>query len=329
LSEFQEIFSFWALWEAARRAAKGKRRAGSTARFFDALEPNLRSLERELLGGHYTPSPYRTFRIHDPKPRTISAAEFRDRVVHHALCRVLEPRLEALSLPWSFACRPGRGVHAALRHARRQSQRHRYCLKMDVLHFFETIAHASLKRLLRPLRMDAQTRRLCALLIDHGAPGSEAGRGLPIGNLTSQHLANHALRPLDQLLQRGLRVGGWCRYMDDVLVFDDDKARLWEAQAQAQALLRARLGLSLRPEVTRVAPCAEGIAFLGFRVFPGLVRLDASRKRRLGRRLRALQRGLDMGAWDEEYAARRAQSLLGWVSQAQTLSLRRALLAQM
>lgn len=326
--DFERVASFFPLLAAAKRAARSHQGSPGVAEFLLRVEPEVLQLERELRSGDYRPRPYRTFQIREPKPRTISAAAFRDRVVHHALCAELEPALERGAVPVSFACRRGKGVMAALGHMQGLVRRHRYALKLDVRHFFETLSHAVLKRLLAPRIADERLRWLCGVFVDAGAPGSAPGRGLPIGNLTSQHFANFYLGPLDRLLTRELRVGGYCRYMDDSLVFDGAKNALWEAHRRIEVLLRTRLDLELKSEATRVLPVTEGVPFLGFVVFERLIRLDPHGVRRWRKRMRALQKGLDRGAVSEENAQRAADSLIGWARHADTFRLRRAWVAR-
>ena len=137
-----EIVSFENLMRAARHAARGKRRVASVARFLDRVELEVLQLQRELLEGSYHPGEPFEFKIVDPKPRTISAAPFRDRVVHHALIEVLEPWFDRRMIHASFACRRGKGTHAALDHAQHLVRRHAWFLKMDVEGFFASIPHA-------------------------------------------------------------------------------------------------------------------------------------------------------------------------------------------
>ena len=321
---FARVASFPALVRAAQDASRGHRRSPEVADFLLEVEVNCLALERELLDGTYLPGPYHTFHSRDPKPRLISAAPFRDRVVHHALCAEIEPALERGAAPESFACRKGKGTLAALCHARAMSRRFRYVLKLDVRHFFQTARHNVLRRLLRRRIRNPGLTRLIDRILDAGAPGSPAGRGLPIGNLTSQHFANFYLGPVDRLAKRELRPGGYCRYMDDVLVFGQHKPPLWDAHQRVRDLMEGSLGLALRGEVTRLAPVTEGIPFLGFRIFPGTVRFDRRGRSRWLRRMGDLERALDAGRLDEDDAARSAASLVGWAMHGHTLMLRRA-----
>ena len=321
---FGRVASFPALVRAAKEAARGHRRSPEVADFLLEVEANCLALERELLERTYLPAPYRTFSIRDPKPRVISAASFRDRVVHHALCAEIEPALERGAAPVSFACRKGKGTVAALRHARGLARRFRFALKLDVRHFFQTARHDVLRRQLDRRVADPGVRWLIDRLLDAGAPGSPAGQGLPIGNLTSQHFANFYLGPVDKLVQRELRPGGYCRYMDDLLLFGQDKQVLWAAHRRIRHLAREALGLELRDEVTRLAPVTEGVPFLGFMVFPGIVRFDPRRARRWWRRMAALERELDEGRLSEDDAVGSAASLAGWAMHGDTQMLRRA-----
>ncbi|MBM3271398.1 MAG: RNA-dependent DNA polymerase [Candidatus Sericytochromatia bacterium] len=321
---FSRLATFAALRASALEAARGHRRSAEVAEFFLDLEPRILALERELVAGTFRPAPYRTFFIREPKPRTISAARFGDRVVHHAVCREIEPVLEAVAIPWSFACRRGKGVLAALRHVRRLCRRFPYVLKTDVLHFFESADHGVLKRLLARRVRDPDLRRLIFSFIDAGAPGSAPGKGLPIGNLTSQHFANFYLGPLDRHLVRGAGAGGYCRYMDDILVFAHGKARLWEALAGAERFAADRLKVALKPSATRVLRVDAGVPFLGFIVFPGLIRLDGARVRRLRRRFASLGRAIDAGLATEDHVQRSADSLVGWARHADTAALLRS-----
>ena len=290
---FERVASFQALLAAARVAARDKRTRPEVARFLLDQEPECLQLERELLDGTYRPRPYRTFTIHEPKRRTISAAAFRDRVVHHALCAAMAPVMERSAIARSYACRAGKGTHAAVVQAGRWQRQHAFALKMDVEHFFETASHDVLRQMLARRFKDARLLDLAGRFIDFGAPGSVPGRGLPIGNLTSQHFA-------------------------------DDKPSLWAAARAIATFCDLRLGLAVKREATLVVPRHEGLPFLGFRLWPSLVRRDGARKRRFFRKMRAVHRGWAAGTLAEETASRVATSLVGHVSHANTLRLRRS-----
>ena len=317
---FEQIAAFEPLWRAARRAARGKPLSRQAAAFLLDLEPEVLQLERELVSGEYRPRGYRTFSVRDPKPRTISAAPFRDRVVHHALCAALEPVFERYAIDDSFACRKGKGQAAALDRAQAFSRRHAWFLKLDVLHFFERIDHDVLRRQLARLTKDRRALDLCDRFLGVGAPGSAPGTGLPIGNLTSQHFANLYLGPLDHAIKERLRVPGYLRYMDDLILFGPDRAsvRGWH---EAVAGELGTLGLTLRADATRSGPVTAGVPFLGLRLWPRQRRLDGARARRFRRGMRTLARSTTL---DEPGRVASAESRVAWATLADTQGFRRS-----
>ncbi len=339
---YPRICDFENLWHAYRAAVRGKRAKTEVARFEFHVEERLLDLERALKAKTYRPGAYRSFYIRDPKRRLISAAPFRDRVVHHALCRVIEPVFEATFIDDSCANRVGRGTHAALDRAQDFARRYRYCLQCDVREFFPSIDHAILRGILARKLACEDTLGLCDAILASGAgvlereytqvyfPGDDLfaaarPRGLPIGNLTSQFWANCYLNELDQLVKRELRCPAYLRYVDDFLLFADDKPSLWAWRSAIRERLAA-LRLTLHEASSTVYPVSTGIAFLGFRLYPGHRRLKRRNGvmfgRRLARTARACARGeLALKAvWD---------CYLGWEAHAahgDTRGLRAALL---
>jgi hypothetical protein len=246
-------------------------------------------------------------------------------VAHHALCAVLEPLFERAAISDSYACRPGKGSHRAVRKAQCFSRRFGRFLKLDIRKFFETLDHKVLKTDLRRLVKDPRLLELADRIIEHGAPGSPPGKGLPIGNLTSQHFANHYLTSLDHFIKGKLQVPGYVRYMDDFLLFSDSKNFLRGAHQTINEFVQRNLKLTLKSEATVHAPVSEGIPFLGLRLWPQIVRLDGSGKRRLIRALRLGTEGLVSGRLNEPDLAASLRSRLGHAEHADTLGLRRSL----
>jgi hypothetical protein len=322
---FEKVADFSGLCAAARHAARGKGATHSASAFVFHMETEVLKLKRELEDGSYRPRSYRTFYISDPKPRTISAADFRDRVAHHALCAALEPLFERAAIYDSYACRPGKGSHAAVARARLFARRFSYFLKLDIRKFFENADHGVLKRGLWRLVKDARLLALADAIIDCGAPGSPPGKGLPIGNLTSQHFANHYLCPLDHHIKEVLCVKGYVRYMDDMLLFSDSKEKLRDARERVREFVERQLKLRLKDEACVLAPVSEGIPFLGMRLWPRAIRLDGSGRRRFIHGLRLLRRGFAEGSRDEAEAMASLRSRLGHAEHAGTLRLRRSL----
>jgi retron-type reverse transcriptase len=333
------VVSFESLLRAAERARKGKRFRRATAAFHFNLEHELWALHEELSAKTYRPGPYRTFLVHEPKQRQISAAPYRDRVVHHALVGVLEPIYERSFIADSYACRKGKGTHAAVARCQHFARRFRYALKADVQKFFPSLDHAILKALVARKVKDPDVLWLVDRIIDHSNaqesvwqwfPGdhlfapAERRRGIPIGNQTSQFFANVYLDPLDHFVKDRLGVPGYVRYVDDLLVVADDKRQLAAVRERLAEFLTA-LRLRLHPAKCVVLPVTEGIRFLGYRVFPTHRLLVAENVRRFRRRVRQMQR--DYAAWRVSFASiyQRLMSWNGHARQANSYRLRCAL----
>ena len=320
---FGRIARFENLLSAHRRAACGKRDRPSVARFEFHLENELLALQNDLASGVYQPGTFFTFEVRDPKRRAICAAPFRDRVVHHALCAVLEPHFERRSIADSYACRRGKGTHAAIRRARHFACRHGYFLKCDIRKFFASVDHAVLRTLLGRLFKEKALLDLLDRIIAHAPPDAAPGKGLPIGNLTSQHFANLYLGELDHHIKERLRVKGYLRYMDDFLLFADDKPTLHSLLADIRRFLAERLCLTLKEEATLLAPVTEGIPFLGFSIYPGLIRLNRRTRQRFCSKALALERYHARGLVDHATLSSTAASLYAHVAHADSYRLRR------
>ena len=323
---FERIIAFENLLMAARQAASSKKDRVQVAHFLFHLETELIDLQNELQAETWRPGPFRVFEIREPKPRRISAADFRDRVLHHAICNVIGPIFEKRAIYDSWACRTGKGSHGAVLRAQEFARRHRYFLKCDIRRYFESVDHAILKRLLRRIFKDRQLLSLLDRIIDHAPPGSMPGKGVPIGNLTSQHFANLYLGELDHEMKDRRRAGAYMRYMDDMLLFANDKQELHRHLLYLDDFARNRLALSLKVGATVIAPVCDGVPFLGFRVFPNLIRLQRKSLTRFRRRLRSRESAYLRGGLDIEDLMCSVQSMIAHMNHADTLRLRRSLL---
>lgn len=324
---FARIVSFENLLRAERRAARGKRGRPSVARFEFHLERELIALQQALQSGGYQPGEFFSFEVRDPKRRAICAAPFRDRVVHHAVCDVLEPVFERRLIHDSYACRRGKGTHAAIRRAQQFSRRYRFVLQCDVRRFFASVDHGVLRALLARLFREPQLLALLDRIIAHGPPGAARGQGLPIGNLSSQHFANLYLGELDHQLKDRLRVPGVVRYMDDLLLFANDKPTLHRYLAEVGSFLGQHLRLELKARATRIAPVTEGIGFLGFVIYPGTIRVNQRTRRRFFAGMRFVEEAYRSGKIDQRELVDRSASLFSHVSHADSWHLRRRLLS--
>jgi RNA-directed DNA polymerase len=281
------------------------------------------------------------FRVLDPKPRMISAAPFRDRVVHHALCAAVDPVFERGFIDDCYANRKGRGAHKAVARYEHYRDRHAQVLRCDICRYFPAIDHEILKREFRRRIGCAQTLRLLDCIVDSSNPQEpvqryfpgddlfapfERRRGLPIGNLTSQFFANVYLDALDHFVKEVLRAP-YLRYVDDFALFHDDVEQLHAWRARIETFLCGRR-LMLHPAKTNIADTREAATFLGFELLPrGRRRLPEDNVRRFRNRLRGLR---DRWRADTVGGKEVEQHVRAWVAHAahaQTWRLRQSLFA--
>ncbi len=322
-----------ALLRATRRAALGKSDQPVVARFLMDAERECLSLQRALRRpldhpASWRPGPARTFPIRDPKPRCITMVPFADRVVHHALCAELEPHLERFGIGDSYACRKGRGQHAALHRAQHFARgcRFGWAFKGDVTAYFASIPH---DRLVTLLRRRVPDEDLCCRIerIVRAYPVAP-GRGLPIGTLTSQHLANLYLGLLDHHIKDQLGIKGYLRYMDDFVAFGE-RAAMGTLRHEVAAFLAERMGLLLNPRSSQVRPVRDGVPLMGMLVFAAQVRPRPGRWRRFRAKYDAIEQSLSQGDIREEEAAARLSSQYAHLAAFDTYRLRSNHLARL
>jgi len=337
---WQQIASFENLLLAARKAQRGKRFFEDVAAFNFSVERELLTLQRELQTKQYQPGPHKTFAIIDPKPRLISAAPYRDRVVHHALCNIIEPIFDRTFISDSYACRVGKGTHAAVDRLTQFIRRSRYVLKCDIRKYFPSIDHEILKEMIRRKIKCPDTLWLIDLIIDHAGgyedatflfPGDdlftshERRRGLPIGNLTSQLFANLYLNDFDHWAKEKAGAAQYIRYMDDFVTVGDDKAWLHDLK-DAMAERLASFRLKLHPSKCTVFPAASGAEFLGYVVFPEHRRLRSGNLKLLRKKMRNLQDSYASGDIELQRVEASIRSWIAHASHADTWGLRKDVL---
>ncbi len=295
---FGKIANFNALLIAARKAVNGKRKKPGASSFFANLERELLRLERQLREGSYRPGRYVEILVRDPKERLVSAAPFRDRVVHHALCAVIYPIFEAGFIGNTFANRTGKGTHAAIKVYEHHRDNHAHVLRADIFRYFPSIDHAILKAQFRRRIACERTLALMDTIVDGSNaqetvdlhfPGDDLfepyrrRRGLPIGNLTSQFFANLYLDRFDHWVSEAL-CAPYARYVDDFALFHDDPGVLAKWRVQIDRYLEGRR-LKLHPRKTLILPTSEPSAFLGFELRAGPRKHGGSKAGRGRRRL--------------------------------------------
>lgn len=279
----------WAL----ARACRGKRRSGAVQRLLARSDEAIGRIGAALRAGSLPVGRFRAFEIHDPKRRIIHAAPMEDRVAHHALVRHLEPQLERALLPSVFACRVGKGVHGAIHHAQQQARRFPWVMHLDIAAYFPSIDHAILRQqLARRFRGDG-LGLIAAVIAAHG---EDEGKGLPIGALTSQHFANHYLNVADRWALAQPEVRAHCRYMDDFLLWGDDRAALLRFRDRFIDYLAGELSLNVKPPL--IQRSAQGICFCGIHIKPHSLRASQRRRRRYRQALLSWQSAWQAGEID-------------------------------
>jgi len=282
------------------------------------LEGNLAALRGQILSGGVEVGDYRYFKIFEPKERQICAGAFREQVLHHALMNVCHDHFEREQTFDSYASRKGKGTHAALARATTFHRSNTWFLKLDVRKFFDTVQHGVLKGQLARLFKDYYLLSIFCKIIDSYAAYPD--RGLPIGNLTSQYFANHYLSGLDHFIKKDLRIRCYVRYMDDMVLWHNDKIVLRETHAAISDFVQNRLLCELKPE--QLNRIEHGLPFLGYRILPYQTRLTQGSKRRFIRKMNLLEANYNDGTWDEATSQRRALPLLAFTQHADTRALR-------
>jgi RNA-directed DNA polymerase len=307
------------LLRAVHQAALGRREQPAVKLYLEHLEEELGRLHEQLITGRLECGQCVTFTIHDPKLRQITAPVFRERVLHHAVMNVCGPVLEKRLIHHTYACREGKGTHAALRTARSGAAAAPYFLKLDVRAYFASIPHERLQAALARVFREEQVLMILMGLVSVYSPGRACG--LAIGTLVSQHLANFYLSPLDVCVLQDLRPAAYVRYMDDMALWLADATAACHARDVLIEHARSQLGLELKTAF--INRSARGMDFLGHRVFPHRMCMNRVSRHRFKHKLRQLNHEWQTGLCSESVAQTRATSLVAATRQARSLDWRR------
>lgn len=330
MTEYETIYRFDNLYRAYKMAARGKRTKAEVAWFELNLAENLWALHDALESRRYRPAGYHRFMIYDPKKREIQALSFSDRVVQHSLCdNVLKPYFEARLIYDCAACRENKGTHFAMKRLTRFLRefylRHGtkgYFLKCDVRKYFESVDHDVLKHLLHRYP-DADVRELLYQIID--SFNADTGKGLPMGNQSSQWFALYYLDKLDRIIKEKYKIKYYTRYMDDLILLHEDKEHLRACLEELRQTAAETLSLEFN-EKTQLFPVSEGVDYLGWHFYltdtgKVILRLRTSNKRRFKRRLKAFQEKYRSGEMDFDAIKRSLASYSGHLQHGHTWKL--------
>lgn len=320
------LFSKMVLWSnlerALRKALIGKRRRKDAEAFIDAMPGSLERVGERLRGGMGPIGQFSEFVIHDPKERLISAPCFPDRVFHHAVMNLCEPVLDRYQIYDSYACRPGKGQFAAIERASSFARHHEWFVKTDVRKYFESIPRIGLWNRLTWIFREERVLELWWQILDSWRPGEK--RGLPIGSLTSQHLANFYLGAFDHEVKNEWRIRGYVRYMDDSALWFPGSREASEASKRAEDFLHA--SLDLNPKPTFQNRSAHGMDFLGYRIYPWGAKLNRRSRRRFRRNWEALKVAWESGEVGDDEFAERSTALVAFTERAACKTFRRRVL---
>ena len=307
---YRRIIEWDNLLCAFYNAARGKRLRPDVVLYEKNLYENLKTLQTHLINQTVPIGNYRFFKIYDPKERLICAAPFEERVLHHAIINITGQVFERLQIYDSYACRKGKGTNAALVRALYFTKQYPYFLKLDMKKYFDSISHNKLATLFAAKFKDKALLNLFDKLL--ASYCVTEGRGLPIGNLTSQYFANFYLGFFDHYAKEKMQVKGYVRYMDDVLLFANTMQEIRDILHTAKHFLEGELLLTLKEET--IGKTASGVPFLGFLLKPQGIYLAQKKKKRLKKRIKEYRYKHECGAWNEEEYALHITPVLAHVA---------------
>jgi retron-type reverse transcriptase len=280
------------------KAARGKRHHKYVIDFLNYYDHNIRKIQGDIQAKNVTVGDYHYFLINDPKPRNICAASFSERILHHAIMNIIEPRLEKFAIYDSYACRKGKGSHCAIFRAQDFSKKSLWYLKLDIARYFDSIDQTIMIQLIFKRFKDPDLIQLLQKILE--TYHTEPGKGVPIGNLISQHLANFYLGHLDHWIKEIRKIKYYVRYMDDFILFANDKTVLKNELIEIKMFLKNNLELYVKENQIQLNHCSRGFPFLGYRVFPEKILLSPRSKKRFQRKFKAYENNWKKGKWSLE-----------------------------
>jgi RNA-directed DNA polymerase len=288
---WQKFISFNNLYNAYILAKKSKPRSFEITNYFFNYEKELFSLQKELITNNYVFGPYSTFKIYKPKERTIKFVSFKDRVLHHAIQKIIEPIFEKSFIYDSYACRKNKGIHKGLFRLKKIIQSKnppKYFLKCDIKKYFLSIDQDILKKIISKKIKDKKLLTVIFKIIDSDHSEFGAKKGIPIGNLTSQLFSNIYLNELDQFVKNKLKIKHYFRYVDDFLIFSDSKKELHMSKEIIRKYLNKELKLDLPINKAKIRLTKTGVDFVGYQIYPDFVRVRSINIKRFKKRTKKL-----------------------------------------
>jgi RNA-directed DNA polymerase len=315
---YDKIYDMNNLYLAYYNASKGKKHKSDVMSFGNNLAYNLHIIQKSLINEDVSFGGYHYFKVYDPKERLISAAPFSERVIHHSIMNVTEKSFDDFQIYDSYACRLGKGMHKAVKKSFSICKKHTYFLKLDIRKYFNSIDHNILYNLLERRFKDKSLLNLFWKLIS--SYEVIPGKGIPIGNLTSQYFANYYLGYLDRFIKDYLRVKDYIRYMDDFLLFGESIGEVHILFDKVRDYLKEKLLLSLKSEV--INKVSDGISFLGCRIYRNKILLSKRSKKRFKEKFVKYEKNYEKGFWNIDEFIAHITSLISFTKIANSRNLR-------
>ena len=311
----ENLFAAWEVFKS------DKRNKPDVAEFEQKVEQHIFQLRHDLRDKTYKHGPYYGFWVHDPKRRRIHKATVRDRVLHHAIFRVINPVFEPTFIPTSFSCRVGKGTHKGVESVRdmlraesKNGAEQCWVLKCDVRKFFDSVDHSVLLGILKRRVGDADAFELLTKIV--GSYSATQDKGIPIGNLTSQMFANIYMGEFDHFVKHSLSVKRYARYTDDFVAVSTDKKYLENLLPPMRDFLKEKLKLELHPQKVTIRKYRQGADFLGYVVLPYHMALRTRTKKRMFRKMADRAAAYHSGAINKAAFEGALSSYLGVLSHA-------------
>ncbi len=314
-----KIADFENLQLAFYKARKSKEAKQDVIDYRKNLNNNLLLLQKQILTTKVEVGNYYFFTIYDPKRRQICAASFPERVLHHAIMNVCHYVFEQQQIFDSYATRKNKGTYVALHRAECFQKNNKWFLKLDIRKYFDSIDHKILFTMLQRKFKDRNLLQIFKQIIE--SYQTKKGKGLPIGNLTSQYFANYYLSFADRYIQQELKISSYVRYMDDMVLWNNNKEKLLQTGKKIVKFLSVKLSLKLKTYTLNSN--AHGLSFLGYRIFADKIKLNTRSKKRFIRRVKQYEYNLRNNLWTQQEYQKHILPLLAYIRYAETKELRK------
>ena len=320
----QQIADLENLYLAFYKARKGKDQRIEVIEYATHLDYNIKLLQNHILSGELNVGNYTYFTISDPKIRQICAASFPERVLHHAIMNICHEVFERHLIFDTYATRKEKGIYLALEKAKCSMKKYSYVAKLDVRKYFDNVNHQVLKEKLQHLFKDHHLLGFFEQIIE--SYQTKEGGGIPIGNLKSQYFANFYFSAADRFAKHELKIPVYLRYMDDILIFENDKVKLFDQVSQFCSFVGETMQLQFKPLILNRVD--QGISFLGYKLYPNIIILNSRSKNRFKEKFRDYAIKLEKDQWTQKDYHSHILPLLSFAKHAYTKKLRVNLLTK-